>query len=58
MNNFLHCVCLYSIERLRDVYENVLDLFYTVFAQLEIQGLNPGKETDLFALDRCFMHNI
>ncbi|XP_041823363.1 uncharacterized protein LOC121629368 isoform X1 [Melanotaenia boesemani] len=48
------------IERLwRDVYENVLDLFYTMFTQLEIQGLlNPGEEIDLFALHRCFLHHI
>ncbi|XP_063323677.1 uncharacterized protein LOC134621171 [Pelmatolapia mariae] len=48
------------IERLwRDVYENVLDLFYTIFTQLEIQGLlNPGEEIDLFALHRCFLDHI
>ncbi|XP_041823365.1 uncharacterized protein LOC121629368 isoform X3 [Melanotaenia boesemani] len=51
---------LIRIERLwRDVYENVLDLFYTMFTQLEIQGLlNPGEEIDLFALHRCFLHHI
>ncbi|KAL3978152.1 dystonin [Sarotherodon galilaeus] len=51
---------LIRIERLwRDVYENVLDLFYTIFTQLEIQGLlNPGEEIDLFALHRCFLHHI
>ncbi|KAL3975254.1 PH-interacting protein [Sarotherodon galilaeus] len=49
-----------NIERLwRYVYENVLDLFYTIFTQLEIQGLlNPGEEIDLFALHRCFLHHI
>ncbi|XP_041824008.1 uncharacterized protein LOC121628755 [Melanotaenia boesemani] len=49
-----------KIERLwRDVYENILDLFYTMFTQLEIQGLlNPGEEIDLFALHRCFLHHI
>ncbi|KAF6738324.1 hypothetical protein FQA47_007875 [Oryzias melastigma] len=48
------------IERLwRDVYENVLDLFYTLFTQLEIQGLlNPGDEIDIYALHRCFLHHI
>ncbi|XP_023818518.1 uncharacterized protein LOC105358284 [Oryzias latipes] len=48
------------IERLwRDVYENVLDLFYTIFTELEIQGLlNPGEEIDLYALHRCFLLHI
>ncbi|XP_039884348.1 uncharacterized protein LOC120731420 isoform X1 [Simochromis diagramma] len=47
-------------ERLwRDVYENVLDFIYTIFTQLQIQGLlNPGEEIDLFALHRCFLHHI
>ncbi|KAF6728516.1 hypothetical protein FQA47_024388 [Oryzias melastigma] len=51
---------LIRIERLwRDVYENVLDLFYTLFTQLEIQGLlNPGDEIDIYALHRCFLHHI
>lgn len=59
-HNWLVFTVSYSIERLwRDVYENVLDLFYTIFTQLEIQGLlNPGEEIDLFALHRCFLHHI
>ncbi|CAL8341808.1 unnamed protein product [Gadus morhua 'NCC'] len=38
-----------QIERLwRDVFENVIDLFYTTFHRLEAEGwLNPDKETDL-----------
>ncbi|MGH0121833.1 UNVERIFIED_CONTAM: hypothetical protein FKN15_075934 [Acipenser sinensis] len=48
------------IERLwRDVFENVLDLFYTVFTSLESEGLlNPDKEIELFALHRCFVPQI
>ncbi|XP_076125540.1 uncharacterized protein LOC143105433 [Alosa pseudoharengus] len=40
------------VERLwRDVFENVLDLFYTTFLRLETMGLlNPVNETDLYAL--------
>ncbi|XP_073727757.1 uncharacterized protein [Misgurnus anguillicaudatus] len=48
------------IERLwRDVFENVLDLFYSTFLRLEAEGwLNPDKETDLYALHRCYMPHI
>ncbi|KAF1389905.1 hypothetical protein PFLUV_G00052430 [Perca fluviatilis] len=48
------------IERLwRDVYENVLDLYYAIFIQLEAEGLlNPDQEIDLYALHRCFMPHI
>uniref|UniRef100_A0A3Q3H2N7 Integrase catalytic domain-containing protein n=1 Tax=Kryptolebias marmoratus TaxID=37003 RepID=A0A3Q3H2N7_KRYMA len=48
------------IERLwRDVYENVLDLYYTVFMQMEAEGiLNPDDEIELYSLHRCFMPHI
>ncbi|CAL8235713.1 unnamed protein product [Boreogadus saida] len=48
------------IERLwRDVFENVIDLFHTTFHRLEAEGwLNPDKETDLYALHRCYMPHI
>ncbi|XP_073727208.1 uncharacterized protein [Misgurnus anguillicaudatus] len=48
------------IERLwRDVFENVLDLFCSNFLRLEAEGwLNPDKETDLYALHRCYMPHI
>ncbi|XP_041864185.1 uncharacterized protein LOC121654221 [Melanotaenia boesemani] len=48
------------IERLwRDVYENVLDLYYNIFIQMEADGvLNPDDEIDLYALHRCFMSHI
>ncbi|CAI5655181.1 uncharacterized protein LOC109199126 isoform X1 [Oreochromis niloticus] len=48
------------IERLwRDVFHNVLDLFSTTFLRLEAEGwLSPDKETDLYALHRCYMPHI
>uniref|UniRef100_A0A673MV46 Integrase catalytic domain-containing protein n=1 Tax=Sinocyclocheilus rhinocerous TaxID=307959 RepID=A0A673MV46_9TELE len=48
------------IERLwRDVYENVLDLFYTVFTRLEYEGLlDPDNEIHPFSLHRCYLHHI
>ena len=51
---------VFRIERLwRDVFENVIDLFYTTFHRLEAEGwLNPDKETDLYALHRCYMPHI
>uniref|UniRef100_A0A096M4X8 Integrase core domain-containing protein n=1 Tax=Poecilia formosa TaxID=48698 RepID=A0A096M4X8_POEFO len=47
----------YRIECLwRDVYENVLDLYYTIFMQMEAEGiLNPDDEIELYSLHRCFM---
>ncbi|XP_057186595.1 uncharacterized protein LOC130552378 [Triplophysa rosa] len=48
------------IERLwRDVYAGVLDLFYTLFANLENDGLlQPDDEVHLYALHRCFMPHV
>ncbi|XP_076842246.1 uncharacterized protein LOC143486736 [Brachyhypopomus gauderio] len=45
------------IERLwRDVYSGVLDLFYTIFTNLEREGLlNPDEDVHLFALHWCFL---
>lgn len=38
---------------------NVLDLYYTIFIQLEAEGaLNPDHEIDLYALHKCFMPHI
>ncbi|KAI4881046.1 hypothetical protein NFI96_030014 [Prochilodus magdalenae] len=43
----------------RDVYEEVLDLFYTIFTNLESEGfLNPDNEVHLYALHRCFLPRI
>ncbi|MED6286889.1 hypothetical protein CHARACLAT_010679 [Characodon lateralis] len=43
----------------RDVYENVLDLYYTIFVQLKAEGFsNPDDEIDLYSLHRCFMPYI
>ncbi|XP_034067491.1 uncharacterized protein LOC117543372 isoform X1 [Gymnodraco acuticeps] len=48
------------IERLwRDVYVGVLDLFYTMFFNLEREGLlNPDCEVHLYALHWCFVPHI
>ncbi|XP_041854729.1 uncharacterized protein LOC121648586 [Melanotaenia boesemani] len=48
------------IERLwRDVYVGVLDLFYTIFNNLETEGfLNPDNEVHLYALHLCFVPHI
>ncbi|AWP19659.1 Hypothetical protein SMAX5B_013248, partial [Scophthalmus maximus] len=48
------------IERLwRNVFENVIDLFYITLLRLEAEGwLNPDKGTDLYALHRCYMPQI
>lgn len=48
------------IERLwRDVYVGALDLFYTIFNNLETEGLlNPDNEVHLYALHRCFVPHI
>ncbi len=48
------------IERLwRDVYAGVLDLFYTIFTNLENDGLlNPDDEVHLYALQRCFLPHV
>ncbi|KAF3858845.1 hypothetical protein F7725_012046 [Dissostichus mawsoni] len=49
-----------QIERLwRDVYVGVLDLFYTMFFNLEREGLlNPDCEVHLYALHWCFVPHI
>ncbi|XP_041860719.1 uncharacterized protein LOC121652157 isoform X2 [Melanotaenia boesemani] len=51
---------LIRIERLwRDVYVGVLDLFYTIFNNLETEGfLNPDNEVHLYALHLCFVPHI
>nr|XP_023666600.1 uncharacterized protein LOC111843332 [Paramormyrops kingsleyae]XP_023666601.1 uncharacterized protein LOC111843332 [Paramormyrops kingsleyae] len=48
------------IERLwRDVYTGVLDLFYTIFINLEEGGLlNSDSEVHLYALHWCFLPHI
>jgi len=48
------------IERLwRDVYNSVLDLFYTIFTNLEREGfLNPDDEIHLYALHWCFLPHV
>ncbi|KAK0152016.1 hypothetical protein N1851_006586 [Merluccius polli] len=47
------------IERLwRDVYVGVLDLFYTIFTNLERGLLNPDSEIHLYALHWCFVPHI
>ncbi|XP_057692850.1 uncharacterized protein LOC130916270 isoform X1 [Corythoichthys intestinalis] len=48
------------IERLwRDVYGNVLDLFHTVFLNLELEGyLNPDDELELFALHWIYVPQL
>ncbi|XP_074519124.1 uncharacterized protein LOC141784985 [Halichoeres trimaculatus] len=48
------------IERLwRDVYVGVVDLFYTIFTNLEREGLhNPDCEVHLYALHWCFLPHI
>ncbi|KAI4806345.1 hypothetical protein KUCAC02_017174 [Chaenocephalus aceratus] len=43
----------------RDVYVGVLDLFYTMFFNLEREGLlNPDCEVHLYALHWCFVPHI
>ncbi|KAF4115086.1 hypothetical protein G5714_002575 [Onychostoma macrolepis] len=43
----------------RDVYAGVLDLFYTIFTNLENDGLlNPDDEVHLYALQRCFLPHV
>ena len=43
----------------RDVYGNVLDLFYSVFCTLEHNGaLNPDSELDLYSLHWVFIPHI
>ncbi|XP_057692851.1 uncharacterized protein LOC130916270 isoform X2 [Corythoichthys intestinalis] len=51
---------LIRIERLwRDVYGNVLDLFHTVFLNLELEGyLNPDDELELFALHWIYVPQL
>ncbi|KAK0145956.1 hypothetical protein N1851_015113 [Merluccius polli] len=51
---------LIRIERLwRDVYVGVLDLFYTIFTNVEREGLlNPDSEIHLYALHWCFVPHI
>ncbi|XP_034534661.1 uncharacterized protein LOC117809076 [Notolabrus celidotus] len=48
------------IERLwRDVYVGVVDLFYSIFTNLEREGhLNPDCEVHLYALHWCFLPHI
>ncbi|XP_030001829.1 uncharacterized protein LOC115427420 [Sphaeramia orbicularis] len=48
------------IERLwRDVYGNVLDLFHTLFRNLELEGfLNPDNELELFALHWIYVPQL
>ncbi|CAJ1048446.1 uncharacterized protein LOC111843332 [Xyrichtys novacula] len=48
------------IERLwRDVYVGVLDLFYTIFTNLESEGfLNPDNEVHLYGLHWCSLPHI
>ncbi|KAL7389654.1 hypothetical protein ABVT39_007821 [Epinephelus coioides] len=48
------------IERLwRDVYGGAFDLFYTIFTNLEREGLlNPDSEVHLYALHWCFLPHI
>uniref|UniRef100_A0A3B1IPT3 Integrase catalytic domain-containing protein n=1 Tax=Astyanax mexicanus TaxID=7994 RepID=A0A3B1IPT3_ASTMX len=48
------------IERLwRDVFGGVLDLFYTIFCNLEREGLlNPDKEVHIYALHWIFLPQI
>ena len=48
------------IERLwRDVYRDVLDLFYGIFMSMEDIGiLDPINEIDIWCLHYCFCHVI
>lgn len=48
------------IERLwRDVFDQVIDLFYTTFRCMEDEGwLNPDQDVDLFALHWTYMPQI
>ncbi|XP_065119656.2 uncharacterized protein [Paramisgurnus dabryanus] len=48
------------IERLwRDVYAGVLDLFYSIFTNLEREGLlDPDNEVHLYALHQSFLPHI
>ena len=48
------------IERLwRDVYKDVLDLFYSIFISMEDIGLvDPINEIDVWCLHYCFCHVI
>ncbi|KAK5614772.1 hypothetical protein CRENBAI_018735, partial [Crenichthys baileyi] len=50
----------HGIERMwRDVYENVLDLFYQLFISFKNQGaLNPDAEIHLYALHRILLPQI
>lgn len=42
-----------------DVYVGVVDLFYTIFSNLEREGLhNPDCEVHLYALHWCFLPHI
>lgn len=45
------------IERLwRDVFDQVIDLFYTTFRRMEDEGwLNPDQDVDLFALHWTYL---
>lgn len=51
---------LIRIERLwRYVYTGVLDLFYSIFNNLEREGLlNPDSEVHVFALHWCFLPHV
>lgn len=53
-------VLIFRIERLwRDVYGNVLDMFHTLFLNLELEGfLNPDNELELFGLHWIYVPQL